>query len=385
MEKIRLTFTGDILCYASQDSGCCNLDGTYDYTPIFEQVEPLFKDSDYVVGSFETTLSGENVGYTHGPISFNTPDSFTYALKNVGFDLLTTANNHCWDRGEKGLIRTLHVLDKVGIEHTGTRYSENDKRYIVKDFNGTKVAFLSYTYGVNNASNGETIPLKKEYLVNFTREQIRTKRPLYKRILGRLLRMVRKSDCSNGIVLDCVSDKEVKNNRNIQYEDAMIEIIKQAKSEADVVIMCLHSGGQFNSEVGTYTKHLFDVISAAGADAIITNHAHTILPIYKQDNCIIVSGLGNFSFAPGEGYYVDGVFANYSIVLYLDIFNKSISDISFSICKSVINSNGLAVTKPIYDMRQEKEIKKDIDAILKKIHYKTNTNNSVLQIYNFQI
>ena len=111
--------------------------------------------------------------------------------------------------------------------------------------------------------------------------------------------------------------------------------------------MCLHSGGQFNSKVEGYTQHLFDIIADAGADVIVCNHAHTILPIYKKGHCLIASALGNFSFAPGEGYWVDGVKAEYSALLTFEIANKRIADHKINFCKCVSNGEGLAVTIPV--------------------------------------
>ena len=132
----------------------------------------------------------------------------------------------------------------------------------------------------------------------------------------------------------------------------MLETINQANQEADIVIMCLHSGGQFNSKVGAYTQHLFDIIADAGADVIIGNHTHTPLPIYQRGNCLIASSLGNFCFAPGEGYWVDGVFGDYSVLLTLDIANKTIVGYQKDICKTIRNDNGLAVTMLVKEKQE---------------------------------
>ena len=56
---MKLTFTGDILIYKSQDKHCRTSNGKYNYKPIFEQVKPLLDNSDYVIGSFETTTAGK--------------------------------------------------------------------------------------------------------------------------------------------------------------------------------------------------------------------------------------------------------------------------------------------------------------------------------------
>lgn len=357
---MKITFTGDILVYLSQDKGCLNEDGQRDYTPVFEQVKPLLAQSDYVVGSFETTLAGPEVGYTSSSIRFNTPDDVLTALKNVGFDLLMTANNHCFDRGEEGLLRTIVVIRKYGLEQTGTRLSADEPAYLVKDFDGTKVAFIAYTYGTNSDDNGYIMPKGREYLVNLTRKQdlpITNHPPLWKRVAKKLLSIVRKPKAVSGIVGDCVPDVEVTNGRNVEYEKLMLDVINDAKQSADIVIMCLHSGGQFNSKVGVYTQHLFDIIADAGVDAIVCNHAHTTLPIYKRGDCLIATALGNFSFAPGEGYWVDGVNADYSAILTLEINDKKIANYSVDICKCVRNENGLAITIPVKDDAEIKTIK----------------------------
>lgn len=344
---MKILFTGDILIYESQDKGCMCKDGKRDYCPIFAQVKPLLDGADYVVGSLETTFAGGKAVFTNASYSFNTPDELLPALKWAGFDMLTTANNHCFDRGFEGHARTIGMLEKNGFDYTGTRLSNDGPRYLVKDFDGTKVAFVAYTYGTNSDVNGVFVPKGKEYLVNLTRQQDPViHRLLWKRAAKALLSRMRRNKNTSGIIGDCVSASEINSGRNTAYELTMLEAIKQAKQEADIVIMCLHSGGQFNSKVEDYTQHLFDIIVDAGADAIVCNHAHRVLPIYKKGNCIITSALGNFSFAPGEGYWVDGVDADKSLLLTLEVNNRQIEGYSTSNLKCVFNEQGLAITVP---------------------------------------
>ena len=259
--------------------------------------------------------------------------------------MLTTANNHCFDRGFDGHARTIEMLEKSGLDYTGTRMTNDAPCYLLKDFDGTKVAFVAFTYGTNSDDNGFIVPEGKEHLVNLTRPQDKLyRRTIWKRVVRKLLSFVRKPKTKSGIVGDCVSETEINRRKNKKYEKRMLDTILEAKQKADVVIMCLHSGGQFNSKVEGYTQHLFDIIADAGVDAIVCNHAHTVLPIYKKGNCIIASALGNFSFAPGEGYWVDGVKAEYSALLTLDIAEKRVVGHKVDICKCVRNESGLAVT-----------------------------------------
>lgn len=338
---MRLTFTGDILIYESQDKHCQR----NNYKEIFESAKPLLDKSDYVVGSFETTTAGINARYTHTPISFNTPDAILSALKWAGFDLLTTANNHCFDRGLNGHKRTIEKISKYGLEYTGTRLSDEDPAYLLKDFEGVRVAFMSYTYGTNSAINEVIIPKGKEYLVNLTRPQDEPiQRPLWKRFARSILKPLLKTHIQNKVVGDSVSSLELMSDRNTFYEEEMLRNIHEAKNNSDITIMCLHSGGQFNSQVEGYTKHLFNIIAEAGVDAIICNHAHTTLPIHYIGKCLIASALGNFSCAPGEGYWIEGVMAEYSALLHLEINNKKIVGYEVDACKSVKNDKGLAIT-----------------------------------------
>lgn len=63
---------------------------------------------------------------------------------------MTTANNHCLDRGVAGMLRTLSVLDKTGLAHTGTFSSQEDRETpVIFDVNGLKIGFLSFTTLVN--------------------------------------------------------------------------------------------------------------------------------------------------------------------------------------------------------------------------------------------
>ena len=143
---IRITFTGDVMCEHTRLNHFYS-DGTYDFYPIFEDVVPVFKKSDYVVANLETPLAGKDMVYTERNYSFNTPEQMAEALKKSGVNLATTANNHVLDRGLVGLERTLDVLDQNGIAHTGS-YREHEKSQpFITDIGGVRVAFLSYTYG----------------------------------------------------------------------------------------------------------------------------------------------------------------------------------------------------------------------------------------------
>ena len=126
---------GDILMMTSQISTAKQEDGSYDFTDSFRVIQPLFESVDIMAGNFEGTLAGEEAGYTQKrpeappptadnpnpkqPFqTFNAPDELADNLKGVGFDLLTTANNHSLDFGEAKYEASNAILDAAGIGNT---------------------------------------------------------------------------------------------------------------------------------------------------------------------------------------------------------------------------------------------------------------------------
>lgn len=351
MDKIRISFTGDILAYECQNKLAKIGKDKYDYTDYLLGAKSIFESSNYVVGSLETPLAGRKAKYTCEDTNFNTPDDILYSLKEMGINMLTTGNNHALDRGKKGLIRTLETLDRYGFDHTGTANSKECDSYVVKTIQGVRVAFLSYTYGTNSSVNEQILEDEELYMVNLTRKQ---DLPPYRSLLKRTIRKVlfslpkeirRYIIPNNGynIISDCVPEYEINSPNNAQFVEKMLVNIANAKAKADVVIFCLHSGGQFNSKVTGYTQWLIDVIAETGVNAIVCNHTHTVLPIERRNNgCVVAYSLGNFSFTPGVGYYIEGVGAEYSKVLHLEISKtkKTIENYYADTLKCVVDNIG---------------------------------------------
>jgi poly-gamma-glutamate synthesis protein (capsule biosynthesis protein) len=107
--EITLLFAGDVMGHMPQlNSAYDSSTGRYDFNPVFGPVKSLITEADLALANLETTLAGPPfAGYPQ----FSAPDSLATALKNAGFDILVNANNHCLDRGKKGMERTISVLD----------------------------------------------------------------------------------------------------------------------------------------------------------------------------------------------------------------------------------------------------------------------------------
>jgi len=162
--KLKMTFVGDLMVHQWQILGAYYpQNDVYDFTLALDMVKPILESADLTVGNLETTFGGAEKGWKYYP-TFNTPDEFGEALKNVGFDILTTVNNHCMDTGISGLERTIDVLDELGIVHMGTYKSQQARDTIcIVEKNNMKFAFLSYTYG----TNWIPVPQENSFAVNF--------------------------------------------------------------------------------------------------------------------------------------------------------------------------------------------------------------------------
>ena len=143
-----ISATGDVLMHMPIVNSTYNSStGKYDFTGIFQYLDDYAAEADYAVANLETTLAGTDNGYKYsGYPCFNCPDEIAQALKDAGFDMLLTANNHCYDTRTVGLTRTLKIASGLGFDTLGTHATADAPKYLVKDINGIQVGMLCYSY-----------------------------------------------------------------------------------------------------------------------------------------------------------------------------------------------------------------------------------------------
>ena len=158
-----MTAIGDVMCHNTQYWDAYNKDtDTYDFSYVFEDIKHYIETADISIGSLETSFAGKDRGYSNYP-TFNSPDALAYDLKEMGLDILSTAGNHCLDKGFSGLSRTIDVLDDAGIKHLGTyKTAEEQNQILIQEVKGVKIGFINYTYG----TNGIPVPSGKDFCVN---------------------------------------------------------------------------------------------------------------------------------------------------------------------------------------------------------------------------
>lgn len=392
-DLIKITFTGDIMCEMPLLKKTYD-QGQYDFDLLFENVQPIFLKSDFVVGNLETICAGKELGYTNQIYSFNTPASFLNAIKKSGIGMVSTATNHALDRGIIGLKRNLHKLKESGIDSIGTYISKESRDQIyIKKISGMNISFLNYTYGTNVHINGQILDENELFhlgLLKSQKEEVDRfelkQNP--KSLKGKLAKTLFKY-----ISLEkwFKIKKIITKKFNVAYQDndlshidpEYLSIIKneivKAKESSDFLVVCMHSGGQFHPEPGDYSRYMMNFMYENGVDLVIGNHAHVVQKheVFKNGMFGAYS-LGNFSISPSSVYVIHDDYPEYSILphIYIDTRTKKIKKVTFSILKIVETLKDMTV-QPI-----DKLDKVDEEALLTIYNRFTNKNEVSINIEN---
>jgi poly-gamma-glutamate capsule biosynthesis protein CapA/YwtB (metallophosphatase superfamily) len=140
---IRLAFSGDIMQHREQMADS--------FADSYEGLRPLLSHSDLVVGNLQFPVGPEKpVGPPPLSVRFNGSPSHLAALRQVGFDVLVTANNHAFDEGLEGALRTREQVQKAGMLAVGTGASWQQAGPLLLDVKGIPGAIAAYTFRPNS-------------------------------------------------------------------------------------------------------------------------------------------------------------------------------------------------------------------------------------------
>lgn len=213
---------------------------------LWDEAEDFLFDSDICCANLETpvvpSVSASFVpkSILKAPALNNTPEVFDLFYKEgKGINFFSTANNHCLDMGEVGLLETLEFLDKKGCPHVGTASNLQQRdAFPVVEKNGIRIAFLSYTF----STNGKPVPPGKDYLANYIRLNL--------------------PDCDISLI-----EKHVH--------------IARTEKKVDMIIACIHWGLEFEAYPIQNIIDMGHKLMSLGIDIIVGNHPHGIQPMEK--------------------------------------------------------------------------------------------------------
>lgn len=238
---VKLTLAGDLVMHTPLHDEALQADGSYDYTPIFEDVAHYIEDADYSMCTLEAALIGDEGPWKGYPL-FHSPDDLAYSLKDLGFDLINYASNHAMDAWHDGIIRTLDVLDDAGLEHNGAYRTPEERAenngILVKEINGISFAFLDYTYGTNGFPVDDVSWGLNVYTTDYM------------------------TWCSK-----------------VDYEMLDADMAAARALDTDIIAVVVHWGGEYVTGATQYQTSLADYFFEQGADLVIGGHPHVPAPM----------------------------------------------------------------------------------------------------------
>ena len=336
----KITVLGDIMSESCLMEAVKGLDGTYDYASVFAPLAGLLAEADLRVANFETPCAGEAAVYAQNIYDFNAPDDLAKAVKTAGFDAVSFANNHVFDRGIEGLLRTLTVLSENGLITFGASASPDGEKTAFVSAGSLKIALVSSTYGTNKKPKTDeeaacvnylrpvhakpTWVLPKDYvnLENFVTG-----------LLGRRLNLEERTQFKKLAHVDVAHSDEHFFPAEYEKElTAMEEEIRRAKEKADLVLFLPHTGGQFNTVPGSFSAYVTDRAVRAGADAVLAAHSHTTQKAEYLRGVPVFYSLGNVSMMH-TFYSVTESLPDLGIASHLYLDGAKIAKVTFSLIK----------------------------------------------------
>lgn len=258
-DTLKLLFVGDVITHstvynsAKQEGG----DSTYNFNPMFQFIKDYISSADLSLANLEVPLGG--MPYSGYPL-FSAPPEIADALKDAGFDILLTANNHVADRGRKGIEDTIDYLDKLGFRHAGSYKDSIAKAAdypLQVEMKGIRLSILSYTYDTNG------MPVYKPNLVN-----------------------------------------------RIDTVRILSDIRKSKQQNPDFIIACMHWGYEYQNKEHEEQRELARFLARNGIDLIVGGHPHVIQPFdtvitEEGQQTPVIYSIGNF-LSNQQWRYADG-------------------------------------------------------------------------------
>ncbi len=238
---ITIGSTGDIMLHSpSYKPAEYKVDGDYDFSKIFAFISDVYSAPDYMAANLETTLPGKEAGYSGYPL-FKSPDSIATTLTSSGVDLLLLANNHIYDSGKNGFLRTSQFLADSGIDYTGAAHSDEEKKYLIKDINGFKAGFVNYTY--ETPSSGDVKAINANYM-----------------------------DASVAPYLNSFDP----NDRESFYTEFSAVLENMRQDGAEFIIFYPHWGNEYQLAACDWQVEMAQRLCNMGVDAVIGSHPHVV-------------------------------------------------------------------------------------------------------------
>jgi poly-gamma-glutamate synthesis protein (capsule biosynthesis protein) len=262
--RFSLIAAGDALIHRGVYNAAALKKGGYDFRPMLRFIKSRTAAHDIAFYNQETILGGVKLGLSTYPC-FNSPREVGDAFLDAGFNLVSLANNHTLDRGEKGVLASLEYWEDKNRAVTAGSCADKEAGEEVSLFEagGITCAFMAYT----TATNGLKAPGGKEYYVS-----------LY------------------------------------SFERAKADVEKARKKKADAVIVSMHWGAEYVFDPTAEQKKIAAELASLGVNLVIGHHPHVVQPVAMVKDTLVIYSLGNFISAQKELYKLIGLMVSMDVV-----------------------------------------------------------------------
>ena len=265
--SVTLKAVGDNLIHSPIYNSCKTEDG-FNFDGLYENISPHIKDAD-IAAINQETIFVDSVSALSGYPAFGTPPEVGESVVKAGFNLVTHATNHTYDKGASAVFHTIDFWknhEDVTVIGINENQDKQDSLTIWEKDN-LKIALLNFTYGLN----GYRPPADKSYLIN-----------IFKR-----------------------GEREE-------------EILARAEEDADITVVFLHFGTEYTHKPTASQIKDVEFLTQNGADIIIGTHPHVIQPACEHisengNRSVVFYSLGNFVSNQKENPKILGGMANITI------------------------------------------------------------------------
>ncbi len=266
---------GDLLMHKPVFDTCANGDGTYTFDSIFRYVKDYVSGYDYALANLETTFGGDKYKYQGNP-AFNCPDGLELSVKDAGYDMLLTTNNHCGDTMADGVKRTIEVVRAAGLQTLGTQLNDEEPKHQIVEINGIKVGMVGYSWafqyngGSNTVSMNGLTAIPADGTINFFHNS----------------------------------------NLDAFYKEVQaIHSWMKNEEGADVTMIQIHWGVEYNIEENATQNKIAQKLCDMGFDVIVGGHPHVVQPVELLTSTVdenhktaVIYSLGNAVSNQRAGY-----------------------------------------------------------------------------------
>jgi len=288
-QRVTLVFGGDVIPHApikqvaslrASAGGDGNNQG---WDHVLGPLAPALQAADFAVVNLETPVI-EGAKPLTGDMVFHAPPPLLHALKRVGVDVATFANNHCLDQQRDGISSTRAHLKSAGLLTAGADTSATSAWMpLILEKNGLKIGILAMTRWLNGFNNqvSETVPHVPA--VPYEVEPI---------VGGR-------------------------------SKDEVLAAISAWSSQVDALLVSIHWGYEYQSTPTPEDREFASQMLEAGAAAIIGHHPHVLQPVEwvrlnNGDRRLVAFSLGNLvsnqDYADANGTKRDGLLLELEVV-----------------------------------------------------------------------